>query len=141
MRSERILVALASAALFTLGCASGGGRPSSTASQASATRGPTVVSRYIVTEQELESVSDRSAYEALQQLRPSFLRSRDVQTESNPIARPVDVYVNGGRADGLEALTSIRASTVKEMRFYEPQDANTKFGPGHNGGLIAVTLK
>ena len=141
MRSERMLIALTSVALFSVACASGGGRPASTATQASATRGQTGVSRFVVTEQELATVGDRSAYEALQQLRPSFLRSRDVQTESNPIPKAVDVYVNGGRADGLAALESIRASTVKEMRFYEPQDANTKFGLGHNGGLIAVTLK
>jgi hypothetical protein len=100
-----------------------------------------VPSRYLVTEQELESVGDRSAYEALQQLRPSFLKSRDVQTESNPIPKPVDVYVDGGQTEGLAALQSIRAGTVKEMRFYEPQQANTKFGTGHNGGVIAVTLK
>lgn len=141
MRREGVLIAIASAVLVGVGCASGGGSSATTASQASATRGPTPVSRYVVTENELESVGDRSAYEALQQLRPTFLRSRDVQTESNPIPKPVDVYVNGGRTEGLGALTSIRASTVKEMRFYEPQDANTKFGSGHNGGVIAVTLK
>jgi hypothetical protein len=140
MRSERILIALPIVALFAVACASGGA-PASTATQASATRGLAVPSRYLVTEQELESVGDRSAYEALQQLRPSFLKSRDVQTESNPIPKPVDVYVDGGQTEGLAALQSIRAGTVKEMRFYEPQQANTKFGTGHNGGVIAVTLK
>ena len=141
MRSERTLIALAAFALFGVACASGSGSSASTATQASAARGATVPSRYVVTEQELVQVGDRSAYEALQQLRPSFLRSRDPQTTSNPIPKPVDVYVDGGRAGGVEALQNIRASTVKELRFYEPQDANTKFGTGHNGGVIAVTLK
>lgn len=140
MSSEKTLI-VASMVLFSVACASSGGTSASTATQANATRGPTIVSRYVVTENELERVADRSAYEALQQLRPTFLRSRDVQTESNPIPKPVDVYVNGARAGGLEALQSIRASAVQEMRFYEPQDANTKFGTGHNGGVIAVTLK
>ena len=140
MRSERILIALPLAALFAVACASGG-TSASTATQASATRGEAVPSRYLVTEQELETVSDRSAYEALQQLRPSFLKSRDVQTQSNPIPKAVDVYVDGGQTEGLAALQSIRAGTVKEMRFYEPKQANTKFGTGHNGGVIAVTLK
>lgn len=141
MCSEKTLIALATAVLFGAACASGGGSSASTATQASATRGATVPSRYLVTAQELEQVGDRSAYEALQQLRPSFLRSRDVQTQSNPVPKPVDVYVNGGRAGGIEALQSIRAGTVQEMRFYEPQEANVKFGTGHNGGVIAVTLK
>ena len=141
MRSERTLIALAAVALFGVACASGGGSSASTATQASATRGAAVPSRYLVTEQELEQAGDRSAYEALEQVRPSFLRSRDTQTESNPIPKPVDVYVNGGRAGGIDALQSIRAGMVKEMRFYEPQEANVKFGTGHNGGVIAVILK
>jgi len=141
MHSERTLIALAIAVLFGAACASGGGSSASTATQASAARGETVPSHYVVTEQELERLGDRSAYEALQQIRPTFLKSRDTQTKSNPIPQPVDVFVDGGRAGAVEALQSIRASTIKEMRFYEPQQANTKFGTGHNGGVIAVTLK
>ena len=143
MRCTRMLITFVATGLLTVGCASGGGggTSASTASQASSNRGPTSASRYIVTEEELASVGDRSAYEALQQLRPAFLRSRDPQTTSNPTPKAVDVYVDGGRTEGLEALRGIRASAVKEMRFYEPQDANTKFGTGHNGGVIAVTMR
>ena len=140
MHRTRILITLVSAAVIGSGCASGG-KTASTAASANATRGTASASRYLVTEEELVSVGDRSAYEALQQLRPSFLHSRDTQTSSHPILVPVDVFVDGGRTEGLEALKGIRASTVKEMRFYEPQDANTKFGTGHNGGVIAVRLK
>ena len=140
MHRTRILITLISAAVLGAGCASGG-KTASTATAANATRGPTGASRYLVTEEELANLGDRSAYEALLQLRPSFLHSRDTQTSRNPIPAPVDVFVDGGRTEGVEALKSIRASTVKEMRFYEPQDANTKFGTGHNGGVIAVKLK
>ena len=140
MQRTRILITLVSAAVIGAGCASGG-KTASTGTSANATRGTVGASRYLVTEDELVNVGDRSAYEALQQLRPSFLHSRDTQTSRNPIPAPVDVFVDGGRTEGLEALKGIRASTVKEMRFYEPQDANTKFGTGHNGGVIAVRLK
>lgn len=140
MHRTGILITLISAAVLGAACASGG-KTASTAGAASVTRGATGASRYLVTEDELANLGDRSAYEALVQLRPSFLHSRDTQTSRNPIPAPVDVFVDGGRTEGVEALKSIRASTVKEMRFYEPQDANTKFGTGHNGGVIAVTLK
>jgi hypothetical protein len=140
MHRTRILITLISAVLLGTGCASGG-KTASTATAASATRGTTGASRYLVTQEELTNLGDRTAYEVLQQLRPSFLRSRDQQTSSNPYPAPVDVFVDGGRTEGLDALKNIRASTVKEMRFYEPQDANTKFGTGHNGGVIAVILK
>lgn len=140
MHRTIILITLMSAAMLGTGCASGG-KTASTATAANVARGATGASRYLVTEEELSNVGDRSAYEALLQLRPSFLHSRDTQTSSNPIPAPVDVFVDGGRTEGVDALKSIRASTVKEMRFYEPQDANTKFGTGHNGGVIAVKLK
>ena len=140
MHRTRILITLISAAVLVAGCASGG-KTATTATAANVARGATGASRYLVTEEELANVGDRSAYEALLQLRPSFLHSRDTQTSRNPIPAPVDVFVDGGRTEGVEALKSIRASTVKEMRFYEPQDANTKFGTGHNGGVIAVRLK
>jgi hypothetical protein len=48
--------------------------------------------------------------------------------------------VDGGQTEGLDVLRTIRASTVKELRFYEPAEANTKFGTGHNGGLIEVVM-
>ena len=140
MHHTRILITLVALAVLGSGCASGG-KTASTATAASATRGTIGASRYLVTEEELANVGDRTAYEALQQLRPSFLHSRDTQTSRNPIVAPIDVFVDGGRTEGLDALKNIRASTVKEMRFYEPQDANTKFGTGHNGGVIAVILK
>ena len=140
MQHTRILITLISAAVLGTGCASGGST-ASTAAAANVARGATGASRYLVTEEELANLGDRSAYEALLQLRPSFLHSRDTQTSRNPNPAPVDVFVDGGRTEGVDALKGIRASTVKEMRFYEPQDANTKFGTGHNGGVIAVRLK
>src|SRR5437763_4359698 len=127
MRNGRTLMTLLSAVLLTASCAT-------SPSAANGSAG----SRYVLTETDLANVGDQSAYDALQQLRPTFLRSRDPQTTSHPVATPVAVFVNGGRTEGLDALRAIRASTVKEMRFYEPQDANTKFGTGHNGGVIEV---
>jgi hypothetical protein len=132
MLNVRMLIALASAALLNAGCASSG---------SSATSGSGAASRYVVTEQDLASVGDRSAYEALQQVRPTFLRSRDPTTPTHQNPTPIAVFVDGGRTEGLDVLRSIRANRVKEMRFYEPAEANTRFGTGHNGGVIAVTLK
>jgi hypothetical protein len=132
MRRMRVLITLASAVLLSAGA--GCATSSSAVASSSA-------NRYLVTDEELVTLGDRSAYEALQQLRPSFLRSRDPQTPSHQSSTPIDVFVDGGKTEGIDALRTIRASTVKEMRFYEPAEANTRFGTGHNGGVIAVTLK
>jgi hypothetical protein len=129
MPNSKFLIALASAAVLFAGCAS-----SNIASSNSA-------SRYVVTEAELVNVREESAYDALQQLRPTFLRSRDPQTPTHQNPTPIAVFVNGGRTEGVQVLRTIRANTVKEMRFYEPAEANTRFGTGHNGGVIEVKLK
>lgn len=129
MASMRLLITLASAALLSAGCASSGASATS--------RTP---ARYVVTQADLVNVSDRSVYDALQQLRPTFLRSRDVQTTSHQEVTPVAVFVDGGRTEGLDILRTIRSSNVKELRFYEPAEANAKFGTGHNGGLIEVVM-
>ena len=113
------------------------------ASASCATRGhaPGSVSHYVVTEQELANVGDLSAYDALLRLRPAFLRTRDVQTPTHQNVQPVSVFVDGARTEGLDVLRTMLARTVKEMRFYEPAEANTRFGTGNNGGAILVTMK
>jgi hypothetical protein len=128
MVNSRLLITLASAVVLAGGCAS---------STAASSGG----SRYVITETELANVREQSAYEALQELRPTFLRSRDPQTPTHQNPTPIAVFINGGRTEGAEVLRTIRANTVKEMEFYEPTGANTRFGTGHNGGVIAVALK
>ncbi|HZI41255.1 MAG TPA: hypothetical protein VFD67_06110 [Gemmatimonadaceae bacterium] len=128
MLNSRLLIFLASAVVLAGGCAS-----SSTASKGG--------SRYVITDTELANVREQSAYEALQELRPTFLRSRDPVTPTHQEPTPIAVFINGGRTEGVDVLRTIRVNTVKEMRFYEPAEANTRFGTGHNGGVIAVTLK
>ena len=85
-------------------------------------------------------VGDLTAYDALRRLRPAFLRSRDVSTPSHS-AVAVTVFVNGDRTNGVDALKSLLSRTVREIRFYEPPEANVRFGTGNNGGAILVTLK
>lgn len=133
MLNSRSLVIVVAVALLSGGCASS---PSGSSAVV-----PAGSSRYVVTEADLAGVGDRSVYDALLQLKPAFLRSRDTQTTSHQDITPVHVFVDGGRTEGLEVLRTIPANTVREVRFYEPQQANTRFGTGHNGGVIEVTRK
>lgn len=99
------------------------------------------VQHNVVTAEELSRTPTMNLYDALGRIRPSFFRSRDVQTTSHPIIEPVQVYLDGQRTEGLDALRQIMADAVQEVRFYEPQDANTRFGTGNNGGAMDVILK
>jgi hypothetical protein len=95
----------------------------------------------LVTAEELAPIGEMTALDALRSLRPRFLQSREVQSNSNPNPKPVTVFVNGSRTEGIDVLATFKARDVKEMRFFEPQEANVRFGTGNNGGAIAVTMK
>jgi hypothetical protein len=52
------------------------------------------------------------------------------------------LYVDGERMHGVDDLRRFSVKEVYEVRFYEPQLANTYFARYNNsGGAIAVALK
>jgi hypothetical protein len=50
------------------------------------------------------------------------------------------VYVGNTEIGGVEELTTLAASAIKEIRYLRPSDAQFRFGPRHSGGAIVVTL-
>jgi hypothetical protein len=124
---RRIFVTLAYA-VFASGCASGGSTVQTS-------------QRNVVTNEELVRAGDVSAYDALVQIRPSFLRSRSAPPGSSTPSQPVQVYVGGMLMPGLDHLRQIMARGVKEITFLEPQQANTRFGGNNTGGALIVELK
>lgn len=128
---RRVLV-LACAATMATACASAGGAAGSTATRAS---------HNILTADEMAQSQSETIYDTIRRLRPMFLRSRDQITTTHTVQEPVHVWVNGQRTEGIDALRTIQTSTVQQVRFYEPQEANTQFGMDNNGGVVSVTLK
>lgn len=105
------------------------------------TRPAVVGTHNLLTENELQAAKDVTVYQTIERLRPSFFRSRQVRSSSMPNPEPVHVYVDGSRTiEGFNILTQFTPQQVKEVRFYEPHEANVRFGTGHHGGLLAVTL-
>jgi len=83
-------------------------------------------SRNIISGVELEEagLSPYTAWEAVQLLRPNWLRSR-----TSTITRGPDV------------LRSLRVENIDEMRYLNAQDATTRYGTGYLGGVIEVVHK
>ena len=121
------------ASLSFAGCAT-------TPSEAGTRPAVTTGGRYVLTESELQAATERTLYEMIQRHRPTFFRSRQVRSSTTRVPEPVHVFVDGTRVEGIEALRLFNPRNVKEVRFYEPSEANVRFGTGHHGGLIAVTL-
>jgi hypothetical protein len=98
--------------------------------------------RYVITAAELERVPEFNLYDVVARLRPHFLRSRTIVADGRPAITPVHLYVDGELMDSIDDLRRVPPSHVREVRFYEPQIANTRFAGSNNaGGVVAVLLK
>ncbi len=95
----------------------------------------------VITEQEIATSGVTNAYEAVQRLRPSFLRARGpVSMRSSNTGLPV-VYQNGLRYGDIASLRMMPIVQVSEIRFYNAAEANTKFGIDTPNGIIDVKMR
>ena len=109
--------------LTAAGCASSGG----------SSDGPRRNSN-VLTFEELQEVNNLSVYDAIQRLRPQWLRAR------TPGALPV-VFMNGSEFGALNTLRSIQTGDVEQIRYRNGRDATTRYGTGYGGGSIEITTR
>ena len=129
-----------------LACASSGrstqaGEPQTTAVSSPGTvrprKDPNVISA-----DELASRSTLTARQAIEQLRPQFLRTRGTTTLGNAQTGDVIwVYLDGTRMGTLEVLNSLSVHEIREIRYLNPSEATNRYGTGHVQGAILVTRK
>jgi len=50
-------------------------------------------------------------------------------------------YLDGVRMSELNGMSTIPAERVREIRFINARDATTRWGTGHDSGVILVTTK
>jgi len=96
-------------------------------------------SRDVITREQIDQMPVSSAYEVVQRMRPEYLRDRSANSALNRIYAVV--YVDGIRRGLPDALRSIPANDVQEIRFINAIDAQQRYGPDHTGGVIEVTVR
>jgi len=123
-----LLVILLAALLGTFGCASSG------TGDGDSTGG----SRNLISLAELTdpAIAPLNALEAVERLRPRWLRSRST-SRGGGVASPI-VYLNGSRYGDLRSLQRLSVNDIEEIRFINARDATTRFGTGVQAGVIAV---
>jgi hypothetical protein len=124
---RRRLAILVLIALGTASCASAGSGRSTTGT--SDRIGP----------EELENLGQLDAYEAVQRLRPQWLRVRGSSSFNQ--RQGVRLYVDGVPRGYAGELASFRADIVESMRFLDGREATTRYGTDHGNGAILVELK
>lgn len=127
MRYIRTFAVLGTAAMLTAACASSGGT------------GRTTGSRDVLTREQLMETSSSNAYEAIQRLRPTWLRTRGTSSSRGPAE--IVVFMDGVRAGQIEFLRSQRLDNIIQIRFVNARDATTRWGTGYSSGVIEIITR
>ena len=97
---------------------------------------------YVISADELDRVTEISLYDAVRRLRPHFLRPRSTHAVGRPALTPLMLYIDGQKMESVDYLHRLSPREVMEVRFFEPQVANTRFARYNNAaGAIAVVLR
>ena len=99
----------------------------------------------VITSEEITAGAGSTAYEVIQRLRPSYLRTRGAvrgaptaNGNNNLEAVDIVVYVNESRVGGSDQLRQISVHDIREIRYFSANEATTKWGTGHSAGAIQV---
>lgn len=92
----------------------------------------------VLTADEMAELPVITAYDAVQRMRPQWLRHRSSPTASNPRPDVPIVYLDGVRWGEAYDLRNLRVETIESMRYLNSRDATNRFGSGHTGGAILV---
>ena len=95
----------------------------------------------LISEEELAKSNARNGLQAVEMLRPDWLRSRGTTSIRETTSAQVVVYVNEQRLGGPEALEGIAVSAIKSLRHMSASEATNRWGTGHTGGVISVTTR
>ena len=86
-----------------------------------------------VIEEIQENATALNAYDIISFARPAWLRTRD----KTPV-----VYLNGVQLGGLDQLSNISSSSIKELRLLTPSEAAVLYGTGAGmGGAIDIKIR
>ena len=95
----------------------------------------------LITQDEIARVTAANAYDAVQMLRPSFLRARGVPSSVSGQPDLAIVYLDGMKMGDVGQLQRIPTVGIVSIRYLTAIDANQRYGRGHEGGAILVDTR
>ena len=94
-----------------------------------------------ITADEIAASTAQNAYELINKMRPQYLKSRGKTTVLLDTPDRASVFMDGVLFGTPDALTTIAASQIREIRFYPATDAGIKFGSQYGAGVIDIKTK
>jgi len=133
--NTKTLTRVAYALALGAACGCGG----SAAKTANPEARPQRSNRNVLTAEEAMKTGQSNVYLAIQTARPQWLRTRPLGSSGS--RERVQVYLGDNHYGEEKSLEQITVSSIKEVRYIESREATTRFGTGHGGGAIIVTLR
>jgi hypothetical protein len=95
----------------------------------------------VITAPELSRSSSRNAYDAIQQIRPEMLRTRDPGTMVYFKARQPVVAVDYTLVGGVEVLRTLPTGQVARIEYVNSWVAAKRFGTGFGDGVMLIETR
>lgn len=95
----------------------------------------------LITSDEIARITATNAYDAVQMLRPSFLRARGVPSTTSGMPDLAVVYLDGMKMGDVGQLQRIPTVGIVSIRYINAIEANQRYGRGHEGGAILVDTR
>jgi hypothetical protein len=95
----------------------------------------------VITAPELSRSKARNAYDAIRQVRPEMLRTRDPGTLVYFKARHPVVAVDNTLVGGVEMLRSLPTDTVARIEYVNSMVGARRYGTGFGDGVVLVATR
>lgn len=92
----------------------------------------------ILSSAEWANVHVTNAFEAIQQLRPQFFRSRGETSILLQSETQTSVYLDNIRLGGLETLYDVPITGIASIRYLSAGEATNQIGTNQSGGAIQL---
>jgi hypothetical protein len=99
----------------------------------------------LITSAELTQSGAQNLYQAVQILRPNWLRARTrasmgsgARTGGASAQSAIVVYLDQNKYGTINNLSQLTINGVTEMRYYDGTEATNRFGSGHASGAIVI---
>ncbi len=90
---------------------------------------------------EINTSNANNAHELVKALRPNWLRGVGASSfKYNEVAYPI-VYVDKIKMGAMDNLASISTVNILKIEHIKGSETALRFGQGHHGGIILITLK
>jgi hypothetical protein len=82
-----------------------------------------------------------TAFDAIEQLRPQFFRSRGQTSILLRAATQTNVYLDNMRLGGLETLRDVPITGIRAIRYLSADEATYRWGTNQTGGAIQLVSR